>query len=72
MMPMLGVRCLPHDLLVSVDRIIQSGTNGGAVLRILGDVETDVVELLQSREDFLALGQERQVADEYEVTDITA
>ena len=60
------------DLLGSVDRIVKGGTNGGAVLRILGDVETDVVELLQGREDLLALRQERQVADEHEVADVAA
>ena len=43
-------------LFLAVDRIVEGCANGGAILRILGDMETDVVELLKGREDFLALG----------------
>ena len=52
--------------------IVECGTYSGTVLRILRNVEADVVELLQGRENLLALGQQREVADEYEVADITA
>ena len=59
-------------LFVSVDRVVEGGADGGAILRILGDVETDVVELLQGGEHLFALWQQREVADEHEVADVTA
>ena len=45
----------------------KGGSYGGSVFRILGDQETDAVHFLQLGEDFLALGQLRQVADQDEI-----
>ena len=59
-------------LFFTVDRVVEGCTDGSAVLRILGDVEPDVVERLESGEYLLALRQEREVADEHEVADIAA
>ena len=50
----------------------EGGTNGGAVFRILGGMEADVVELFKGREHFLALGELRQLADEHEIANTTA
>jgi len=61
-----------RDYLFLLVVIIKCSTYGRAVLRVFRNVETDVVELLQSRENLLALGQQREVADEHEVADITA
>ena len=61
-----------RDYLFLLVVIIKCSTYGRAVLRVFRNVETDVVELLQSRENLLALGQQREVADEYEIADITA
>ena len=47
-----------RDYLFLLVVIIKCGTYCGAVLRVFRNVETDVVELLQSRENLLALGQQ--------------
>ena len=52
--------------------IVECGTYGRTILRIFRNVEADVVELLQSGEYLLALGQQREVAYQYEVADIAA
>jgi len=59
-------------LFLSVAGVVEGGTNGGAVLGMLGNVEADVVEFLQGGEHFLALGEIRQLADEHEVADVAA
>ena len=59
-------------LFFTVDRVVEGCADGSAVLRILGDVEPDVVERLEGGEYLLALRQEREVADEHEVADIAA
>ena len=59
-------------LFLSVAGVVEGGTNGGAVLGMLGNVEADVVELLQGGEHFLALGEFRQFADKHEVADVAA
>ena len=59
-------------LFLVVEDVVEGGADGGAVLRMLGDVEAYVVELLQGREHFFTLGQLRQFADEHEVADVTA
>ena len=55
-----------------VECVFKSRSYGGTVLGVLGDVETDIVECFQSREDFLALREKREVADENEVADVAA
>ena len=59
-------------LFFTVNGVVEGCADGSAVLRILGDVEPDVVERLESGEYLLALRQEREVADEHEVADIAA
>ena len=61
-----------RDSLFVVRRIVEGSADGGAVLRVLRDVETDIVEFLQSREDLLALRQQREVANQHEVADVAA
>ena len=47
----------------------EGGAYGCPVFRIFGDQETDAIHFFQLREDFLALGQLRQVADQDEIAD---
>ena len=59
-------------LFFTVNGVVEGCADGGTVLRILGDVEPDIVERLEGGEYLLALRQEREVADEHEVADIAA
>ena len=43
-----------HQLLVR--RVVEGCADSGAVLRVLGNMEADVIEFLQCREHLLALG----------------
>ena len=47
----------------------EGGAYGCPVFRIFGDQETDAIHFFQLREDILALGQLRQVADQDEIAD---
>ena len=49
--------------------VAEGSTDSGAELCVFGDMEMYAVELLQHGVDILALGQQRQVADEHEVLD---
>ena len=49
--------------------VVQRSTDGCAEFGVLGNMEMDAIELLKHRIDLLALGQEGQVANEYEVLD---
>ena len=49
--------------------VIQGSTDGCAEFGMFRNMEVDAIELLEHRVDVLALGQQCQVADEYEVLD---
>ena len=57
---------------LSFGGVIEGGADGGAVLRVRGDVETDVVKRFQRREDLFALWEQREVAYEHEIAYIAA
>ena len=61
-----------RDYLFLLVVIIKCSTYGRAVLRVLRNVEADIVQFLECREDLLTLGQQREVANQYEVADVTA
>ena len=55
-----------------ISGIIEGGADGGAVLRILGDVETNVVKRFEGREHLFTLREQREVAYEHEIAYIAA
>ena len=61
-----------RDCLFFLVIIVEGSSDSSTILGILRNMETDVVQLLQSGEDFLALGEQREVANQHEIADIAA
>ena len=58
--------------LFAVGGVIEGGADGGAVLRVLGDVETDVVKRFEGGEHLFTLREQGEVAYEHEIAYIAA